>query len=211
MNYLAHTLLADGDADLEVGGILGDFVRGKPGPALPVGLRAGIRLHRAVDSYTDAHAVVGAARRLFEPPWRRYAGIMLDVWFDHCLARDFERWSTAPLERFSIRLRHRLQARDPLLPPSLQRFVAYMRAHDLPAAYAETEVIGRVLEGIGSRLSRPNPLADALPQLVTRDAELMRHFNAFFPDLTAFAAAWRESRSALWSEPSDPSSDRPAE
>lgn len=196
MNYLAHTLLAADDADLEVGGIMGDFVRGQPDLSLPPGLRAGIRLHRAVDSYTDAHAVVLAARRLFEPPWRRYAGILLDVWFDHCLARDFDRWSTLSLETFSIRLRQRLTERATWLPPPMRRFVAYMQADNLPAAYADTQVIGRVLEGIGNRLSRPNPLNHALPELVARDAALTHHFNAFFPDLTAFAASWREHHSS---------------
>lgn len=192
MNYLAHTLLAAGDADLEVGGILGDFVRGQPDPALPRGLRTGIRLHRAVDSYTDAHAAVLAARRLFDPPWRRYAGILLDVWFDHCLARNFERWSSMPLEVFSERLRRRLEARVALLPPGMRRFIAYMRAQDLPTAYADVTVIENVLKGIGSRLSRPNLIGHALPELVVRDAELTHCFDAFFPDLMAFAAAWRE-------------------
>lgn len=192
MNYLAHALLADGDADLEVGGVLGDFVRGRPDPALPEGLRAGIRLHRAVDTCTDAHDTVAAARRLFDPPWRRYAGILLDVWFDHCLARGFGRWSACPLDVFSSRLRQRLLDRAALLPSRMNRFVAYMHAHDLPAAYADTEVIGRVLEGIGGRLSRPNPLDRALPELVARDAVLARHFDAFFPDLIRFAATWRE-------------------
>ena len=195
MNYLAHTLLAAGDADLEVGGILGDFVRGAPDPALPFGLRAGIGLHRAIDSYTDAHATVRAARNLFDPPWRRYAGILLDVWFDHCLARDFARWSTCSLEDFSNRLRHRLDVRAAWLPPPMRRFAAYMQAHDLPTAYADTEVIGRVLEGIGGRLSRANPLDRALPELVIRDAVLTQRFNTFFPDLTTFAAAWRERHS----------------
>lgn len=194
MNYLAHTLLAGGDADLEVGGILGDFVRGQPDPALPWGLRAGIRLHRAVDSYTDAHADVLAARRLFDPPWRRYAGILLDVWFDHCLARDFEHWSAMPLEAFSARLRRRLEARVAMLPPGMRRFLAYMQARDLPTAYADATVIEDVLKGIGSRLSRPNPIGQALPELVTRDAELTHRFHAFFPDLTAFATSWRERR-----------------
>src|SRR5699024_8931556 len=111
MNFLAHALLAGDDPDLEVGGILGDFVRGRPDPTLPAGLRRGIALHRAVDAFTDRHPDVAAARRLFDPPWRRYAGIMLDVWFDHCLARDFGRWSDWPLEVFSVRLQHRLAVR----------------------------------------------------------------------------------------------------
>ncbi len=193
MNYLAHALLAGGDPDLEVGGVLGDFVRGRPDPALPPRLRAGILLHRTVDSYTDRHAEVCAARARFDPPWRRYAGILLDVWFDHCLARDFAAWSALPLDRFSLRLRRRLQARDPWLPPALRRFAAYMRVHDLPAGYADADQVGQALAGIGRRLKRPNPLARALPVLQDRDALLQRHFAAFFPDLIRRAERWRET------------------
>lgn len=133
-----------------------------------------------------------AAKALFDPPWRRYAGIMLDVWFDHCLARDFGRWSSRSLEAFSARLRRRLEERMSWLPPRMQRFVAYMQARDLPAAYAEPVVIGEVLAGLGQRLTRANPLDRALPVLQARDPALREHFNAFFPDLQGFASNWRE-------------------
>ncbi|HEX7340783.1 MAG TPA: ACP phosphodiesterase [Rhodanobacteraceae bacterium] len=192
MNFLAHALLAGGDADLEVGGILGDFVHGQPDPALPEGLRRGIVLHRAVDSFTDHHARVLAAHALFDPPWRRYAGILLDVWFDHCLACDFGRWSDLPLNRFSARLRQHLDERSAWLPPRLRRFAAYMQVHDLPAAYADAAMIGEVLAGLGQRLSRTNPLARALPVLQARDAVLRQCFADFFPDLVDFAQGWRE-------------------
>lgn len=191
MNFLAHALLAGGDADLEVGGVLGDFVRGKPDPELPAGLRAGISLHRAVDTFTDQHAEVVAARRLFAPPWRRYAGIMLDVWFDHCLARDFGRWSDEPLEIFSARLQRRLAARAPCLPVRLRHFAAWMRSRDVPAAYADEAVIEEVLEGLGRRLTRANPLDRCLPILKRHDVELGKHFQVFFPQLTTFARHWR--------------------
>jgi acyl carrier protein phosphodiesterase len=193
VNYLAHALLGGGDAELEIGGLLGDFVRGRPDPALPAGLRAGIGLHRAVDSYTDRHPAVVAARRRFAPPWRRYAGILLDMWFDHCLARDFGRWSAMPLPAFSHRLRMRLHARAALLPPALRQFVAYMDANDLPAGYADADVVAHALSGISARLSRANPIGAALPVLQADDAALRRQFDAFFPDLLAFAEAWRAS------------------
>jgi len=75
-----------------LGSLIGDFVRGRIDPALPPKVRAGIALHRAIDAYTDAHADVAAARALFEPPFRRYAGILLDMWFDHLLARQWARF-----------------------------------------------------------------------------------------------------------------------
>lgn len=190
MNHLAHALLAGDDEALRLGGLLGDFVRGAPESQWPADVALGIRLHRAIDAYTDTHPEVMAARTRLAPPFRRYAGILLDMWFDHCLARDFGRWSTVPLGDFSAALRGLLQARHAQLPPALQRFAGYMQANDLPAAYAEPAVLGRALAGIGRRLSRANPLAGALPVLQAEARALDGHFEAFFPQLQAFARGW---------------------
>jgi acyl carrier protein phosphodiesterase len=190
VNHLAHALLAGPDPGLRLGGVLGDFVRGLPDPALPLPVREGIALHRAVDGYTDRHPDVLAARALFAPPYRRYAGIALDMWFDHCLARDFARWSTVPLETFSGDLRALLRQHDALLPPAAQRFARYMHANDLPAGYADPGMLEGALAGIGQRLRRANPLGDMLPVLQALDGPLQVRFEAFFPQLRAFAAAW---------------------
>lgn len=196
MNILAHALLAGNSPALRLGGAMGDFVHGTPGDHLPPQVRDGIYLHRAIDTFTDSHAEVRAARELFAAPFRRYAGILLDMWFDHCLARDFPRWSSQPLEGFSLGLRHELHGASALLPDSLKRFVAYMDANDLPAGYADAEAIGKALGGISQRLSRANPVGEALPLLREHDEALRGTFNRFFPDLLAFAAGWESSRPA---------------
>jgi acyl carrier protein phosphodiesterase len=190
VNHLAHLLLAGDDEGLRLGGLLGDFVHGMPDPALPPRVAQGIRLHRAIDTYTDGHPEVVAARARFAPPYRRYAGIALDLWFDHCLARDFARWSAEPLVEFSDAARELLWRHDARLPTALRRFRAYMEAHDLPAGYARREEIGRALQGVAQRLRRDNPLDRMLPLLAGLDAPLQAHFEAFFPQLQAFARAW---------------------
>jgi acyl carrier protein phosphodiesterase len=191
MNHLAHMLLAGDDEWLQLGGMLGDFVHGRlDALSLPSRVIDGIRLHRAIDVYTDAHADVLAAKALLPAPYRRYGGIMLDMWFDHCLARDFSRWSAQPLDEYSAALRALLHRQDALLPPALWRFRDYMDAHDLPAGYADRATLGRALSGIGQRLSRANPLDSALPVLLQREALLQPHFEAFFPRLQGFAREW---------------------
>ncbi|MBQ4855021.1 DUF479 domain-containing protein [Rhodanobacter sp. B2A1Ga4] len=191
MNHLAHALLAGDDEALQLGGMLGDFVHGQPDAArLPPRVIAGIRLHRAIDVYTDAHPEVLTARALLPAPYRRYAGILLDMWFDRCLARDFPQWSVQPLQEYSLALRALLWRQDALLPPALRRFRGYMEAHGLPAAYTDDVVLGEALGGIGQRLSRANPLASALPVLQEREVELQGRFEAFFPELQSFAREW---------------------
>jgi acyl carrier protein phosphodiesterase len=197
MNHLAHTLLAGDDELLRLGGLMGDFVHGQPDPALPERLIAGIRLHRAIDVYTDSHPDVAAARNLLPSPYRRYAGILLDMWFDHLLARDFERWSGQALEPYSIGVREMLRRHELSLPAGLQRFRLYMEAHALPAGYARPEEMAAALDGISHRLSRANPVGEAMPVLTGLEAPLHERFEAFFPQLQGFAAEWTSANVSL--------------
>ncbi len=193
MNHLAHALLSGPEHDMILGGMMGDFVHGRIDPALPTGVRRGLALHRAIDSHTDAHPLLATLRARFESPYRRYAGILIDIWFDHLLARDFARWSDLHLADFSARVIDVLTTPAMPLPGHMQAFVRYMRANDLPAAYAERAMIARVLAGVGSRLRRANPLAEAMPELDRLEPELTAAFTAFFPQLVAFAQTAREA------------------
>ena len=191
MNHLAHALLAAPDPDLMLGSLIGDFVRGAIDPDLPPRVGAGIALHRAIDGYTDSHAEVVAARALFEPPYRRFAGVLLDVWFDHLLARGWTRHGIGDLDDFSRGVRDLLDRRAREVPSRMRGFVAYMHANDLPLAYRDEAMIGNVFEGISHRFARENPVATALPVMQALEDPLARHFEAFFPDLKTFAATER--------------------
>ena len=190
MNHLAHALLAGDDDALRLGGMLGDFVRGAPEAAWPADVATGIRLHRAIDAFTDSHPQVLAAKARLAPPYRRYAGILLDMWFDHLLARDFGRWSGQPLNGFSEDLQRLLREHEARLPPGLARFLRYMQVNGLPAGYARPDVVAQALTGIGQRLRRDNPLAEALPVLQAQERALGEHFEVFFPELREFAQRW---------------------
>lgn len=194
MNILAHALLAGSNDDVIVGSLLGDFVHGPVPTSLAPQVELGVRLHRAVDSYTDRHAQVAALRARFEPPFRRYAGILLDIWFDHLLAQHFAHWSRVPLHDYSTRLRMLLHSREAELPAEMRRFLAYMDLNDLPAGYAQPATIERAIRGVGTRLSRANPLDQSMPVLQAQAPELQRGFEAFFPELLAFAQDWRRAQ-----------------
>ena len=194
MNHLAHALVSGTDEDMVLGSMLGDFVRGRIDTTLPIGVQQGIALHRAVDVFTDRHPIVVAARGLFQPPYRRYAGIILDVWLDHLLARDFARWSQQPLDDYSVALRRTLQRHADNLPPALRGFLRYMQAHDLPFAYQQEGRIAKVLTGVGTRLTRANPLAQSMEEIERLKPELQIAFDTFFPELVAFGETWRSER-----------------
>ncbi|HVJ61652.1 MAG TPA: ACP phosphodiesterase [Tahibacter sp.] len=189
MNILAHALLGAHNDDLMLGSMLGDFVHGPVPQGLRPDVEAGVRLHRAVDVYTDAHPIVRELRGTFVAPFRRYAGIILDIWFDHLLARDFARYSDVPLAAFSDRVMQLLRAHADELPPSMHGFVAYMARYDLPAGYAERTAIARAFAGVASRLARANPIADSLTAIDRNAAAIADGFAQFFPQLQAYARA----------------------
>ncbi|HET9818233.1 MAG TPA: ACP phosphodiesterase [Rhodanobacteraceae bacterium] len=193
MNHLAHALLADaGDAEFALGSVLGDFTHGYPDPEWPTARQAGLRFHRAIDRFTDAHPEVVAARRLFRPPLRRYAGIVLDVWFDHLLVLEWDRYAAdKPLPRFSSRWLALLDRRAAELPASLRAFIAWMHAHQLPVAYGDEATLDTVFHALERRLSRPSPIGESLPALRLHADALQQHFDAFFPQLADYAVDQR--------------------
>jgi len=183
MNHLAHAWLAGDDEALLIGSLLGDFWRGAPDPQWPPGIADGVRLHRHVDSFTDAHPAVVAARALFQAPFRRYAGILIDVWFDHLLAVDFERRCGRPLGEFAAQVYACLRSADPCLPASFHLFAARAAQYDLLVAYADREALDGVFARLSERLSRANPVAHAVPVLESLAGPLARSFEALWHDL----------------------------
>ncbi|HEY2395035.1 MAG TPA: ACP phosphodiesterase [Rudaea sp.] len=194
MNHLAHALLAGANDDLLLGGLLGDFWRGAPDSAWPAGVRDGVILHRRIDVYTDSHPVVAAARALFDSPLRRYAGILIDIYFDHVLAREWAHHSDESLDALSARTADLLDRHAAWLPADLNRFARYFRMHGLFGAYAQRATIEQVLAGISARLHHANPMAGAGPALWVRADALDEAFARFFPDLTAYARKLRADR-----------------
>ncbi|MEP6938685.1 MAG: ACP phosphodiesterase [Rudaea sp.] len=191
MNHLAHVLLAGPRPQARLGAMLGDFWRGAPDPSWSHDVDAGVRLHRKIDVYTDSHPIVADARRLFDPPLRRYAGILIDVYFDHALARDWSNYADEPLAGLSAGVISQLASSAAWLPTDLNRFATYMRRHGLFAAYAQRAVIVQVLAGIGARLRHENPLAAAEPALWRHATALDAAFVGFFADLRAESARLR--------------------
>ena len=196
MNYLAHAFLPREDDDLVLGGMLGDHVRGlRALVGYPFRIRQGIRLHRYIDRMTDAHPQVKDLLRVFPDPFRRYAGIIVDLAFDHELARHWERYSDQSLERFDEHLRSLLTAHERLVPPALKRFMAYADSRGLFEAYREESEMLHSLAGVGRRLRRANPLGEVAmiwPQVKGPCAET---FEAIFPMIQSDVDAWIARRS----------------
>ena len=190
MNYLAHLHLGGDQPAQLLGSLYGDFVKGRLGGQWPAEIEAAIGLHRRIDAFTDSHPLLAESRGRFPPARRRYAGILLDVFFDHCLARYWHDYAAEPLAQFSGRV-YQVLLQEPQLPERLARIAPRMAAQDWLGSYRDFAVLQQVLAGMQRRLSRPQGLDGALEELEHLYDPLLADFRAFYPQLQAFAAAQR--------------------
>lgn len=187
MNYLAHALLARTSPEILVGGLMADFVKGSMPVSLPVEIQHGIIMHRRIDRFTDDHEVVYQCKRLISPLRRRYAGVMVDIFFDHFLAQYWHRYAPDPLDEFTAGVYETLFDHWDLLPGRLQRVLPHMAKDDWLASYHHIDAIHNSINGISrNRLKRSNPLLDGAEELEWHYSSFESYFNYFFPQLIEF-------------------------
>lgn len=187
MNFLAHLHLAEPTTPGLLGALMGDFVKGPLDGRFPAALARGLALHRRIDAFTDAHAIVRGSRGRVAAPYRRFAGILTDMFFDHFLARHWADYSQEPIGTFTQRVYGLLDAHHALLPERLQRIAPHMARGDWLGSYARIESVEEAIDRLGSRLARGNLLQGGGRELRTQYAAFQCDFRAFFPQLTDFA------------------------
>ena len=186
MNILAHAALSGKQADLMVGNFVGDFIKGDPANVrhhLTAGQVAGVRLHRAIDTFTDAHPDVAAVRTLLHPRCHKYAGAAVDIFFDYFLASDFQKLTGQSLADFVQVFYGVIQENASALPPAAARMAEYMIRQDWLTNYQFIEGIDRSLKGVSRRTAYPSGLDTAIDDLLTYHDRIARHFSYFWPDL----------------------------
>ena len=177
-------------------GELRDFVRGRRALRnYPEPVQQGIMLHRYIDKRTDSSKTVKKLRPKFPREFRRYAGIIIDLAFDHELALNWWRYMPGSLERFDQETRDLIRDNADMVPEGLHQFMRYADRHGLFAAYRDEDVTLYALAGLGTRLSRANPLhrvAEIWPDLVP---EFRSSFREFYPQIQSDVLEWRKLKS----------------
>jgi acyl carrier protein phosphodiesterase len=200
MNWLAHLYLSEPQLDMRLGNLLADVVRGAERSRMSAQFRRGAACHAAIDAYTDAHAVVRRSCRRLDGPYRRFAGVLVDLFYDHFLARDWERHACGTLEAFNEGLRAEIRARRPKLPAPGAMIVQRMIVERHLLGYRDARGIERALARMGSRIERrfgrPVALAGAIALLEAHGDDLQGDFEEFFPQLQAHVGVWLAAASA---------------
>lgn len=191
MNYLAHVLLGEHTADGFVGSLLGDFVKGPLDASRPAAVVRGIRLHRAIDRFTDDHDIHRRSRNRFVAPRRRFAGIIVDICYDHFLCAAWKDFCGYPLDEFTAEVYASLEARKGTLPTNLQGMLPRMIERDWLGSYGDLDHVGRAIDGVGTRVRGGAAMRGAIEDVRTDYGQLRADFEAFFPQLEDFSQTWK--------------------
>ena len=193
MNWLAHVFLSEPNVEFQLGNLLADVVRGAQRDAMSANFLRGAACHKAIDAFTDAHPVVKHSRARIGSEHRRFSGVLVDVFYDYYLARNWERYSPIGLEAYTADFYARVQAHPLELPPDARLLLERMIRHDLLGSYVRVEGVERALRRIStylnSRWRKQFALDQGVRDLVAHEAAFAADFREFFPALQAHVAS----------------------
>lgn len=180
MNYLAHALLSNNNKGLLIGNFIADHIRGNDFKSFPEEVIKGIQLHRRIDTFTDAHPEFKKSKRLFYEGFEKYSGVLVDIYFDHLLAKNFETHSETTLPEFSKNVYSVYSDHRHLIPQSSARFLDYVLQNNIYNSYAEIKGIEQVLNHLSHRIKHKSQLDESVKLFHKNKDELEANFNNFF-------------------------------
>jgi len=188
MNYLAHAFLSFGNADILLGNMIGDHVKGKMALELyPEGIKKGILLHRKIDAFTDAHPATLRAALLFREEYRLYAGAIVDTLYDHFLANDPAVFSgKETLFEFTQTVYEQLLENEAWFPPGFAAYFPHMRDNNWLYHYRLLKGVERSLSGLARRAKYIPPVKKAYEVFVTNYYHLNQCYYEIIDDLIGF-------------------------
>jgi acyl carrier protein phosphodiesterase len=183
MNFLGHFYLSDHEAGLVVGNFIADFVKGSRYKEYPADIARGIVMHREIDTYTDSHPAARISKKRLFAKYRHYSSVIVDLFYDHFLAKNWQNYSKTPLEEYSRQIYQLIELRWDILPPASRYMFPYMKNHDWLVRYAKPEGIDRSLKGLARRTLHPSRMEEAAGDLLAWEQQFEEEFTEFFPDI----------------------------
>jgi acyl carrier protein phosphodiesterase len=187
MNFLAHIYLS-GDNDLiKIGNFMADGIRGKHFKSYPLEIQKGIILHRAIDTFTDAHPIFRQSTKKLHEKYHHYAGVIVDVFYDHFLAKNWNTYSDEKLDHFVARFYQSLQDNHIILSERTKGLMPYMIEHNWLVSYQTVEGINRILTQMDQRTKNESKMRFATNELSEFYPQFEEEFTDFFEELILFS------------------------
>src|SRR6056297_2628175 len=187
MNFLAHIYLSFDDKEITLGNFFADHIRGNKYKHFPDKIQKGILLHREIDTFTDAHPIVRQSSKRLHKTYSHYSRVIVDIYYDHFLAKNWERYSDIPLDIFVDDFYDLLADNYSLLPDPVKRMMPYMTADNWIVNYANKEGIAKVLSGMNRRTKNKSKMNLAITDLEAHYEEFETEFTLFFEELIIFS------------------------
>jgi acyl carrier protein phosphodiesterase len=192
VNWLAHVFLSEASIEFQLGNLLADVVRGPERAALSADFVRGAACHKAIDAFTDAHPVVKRSRARIGGEHRRFSGILIDVFYDYCLARNWTVYSSVALDAYTAAFYASARPHLMELPPDARTMLERIMQHDLLGSYARVDgvehALRRISSYLNSRWNKQLTLERSVGDLLTYEAQFVADFREFFPLLQAHVA-----------------------
>jgi acyl carrier protein phosphodiesterase len=191
MNFLAHAYLSGEDEKILLGNFIGDFIKGRQAlNRFDTGVIKGVDLHRAIDEFTDNHPVVHESKHRLRPKYRHYAGVIVDVFYDHFLATHWEALHHKSLHAFAVETYNTIGGFSDILPPAFKQMLPHMIRGNWLVKYAEVGGVHDALSGMAARTPYDSKMEEASEDLRLHYDQFQEEFEYFFPELRKFAAQW---------------------
>ena len=186
MNFLAHIYLSGDDPLLKIGNFMADGIRGKQLDHFPEGIRKGVVLHRAIDTFTDAHPIFRTSTKRLHPFYHHHSGIIVDVFYDHFLAKNWNQYKKEPLEEFSLDFYNSLENNYSWLTDKTKNMLPYIKKYNWLLNYQHVDEIARILSQMDKRMSHPSKMGESVKELKAFYVEFENEFIAFFEEVQQF-------------------------
>jgi acyl carrier protein phosphodiesterase len=187
MNYLAHAYLSFGIPEITVGNMISDYVKGRKVLEFPPAIQQGIRLHRAIDQFTDQHPATAAAKQFFRPHYRLYSAAFVDVLYDHLLAGDEGEFTDSGLLEFSQQTYRHLDPFTAHFPEIFARMYPYMKTQNWLYNYRFRQGLKNSFGGLVRRAAYLEESDTAFRIFEENQDVLLDCYRAFMPEVKVFA------------------------
>lgn len=187
MNFLAHEYLSKDYKGVRVGNFLGDFIRKVEPGKYSEQVLIGIELHKKIDEFTDSHPLVQESKIMLHPRQGKYSSVLLDIYYDYFLAKNWDKFSNVPLNDFATSVYDDFWEMRDVFPEKVVRFLPNMREQNWFYNYRSYWGINKALQSIARRAKYSNTIKDSLKDLQELEEELEEKFMLFFPELVAMS------------------------
>lgn len=193
MNYLAHLYLSGPSDGIRLGNFIGDYVKGNRFSRYPPEIRKGILLHRQIDSFMDEHPLSHASAELFRARYTRFSRVIIDVVYDHYLAKNWDKYSDQSLHDFVNEVHKLFITNYFILPPQVRQFLPFLIRSRRMENYQHLSGIEKTLKIMANHTVLPDHSAWAVEQIVKNDRQLQEQFTGFFEDIREMCRLFLEN------------------